>query len=1031
QLRTADGRWFGGSAMHGDKKIAGYEAALVEQGPVLARHRVRYRYEDDSTMTLTFDLAARDAQMRWRMHVERTDVEPLRRESDDDGSGRDTVSSVELTGGWRLNLTPGIEPLHMPIETEYANNRWGERSDGLMDVNLTDERAGRLVHLVPWSDWWDQHTKTTLRFTDGEGEPVAHLAATHAGDWVEPAPPGTWVSNANPRMNQQWVTLHKSLDDAIYFDFTDSPGQRMGLLGNGVEGVASRGDASERKQGVASASESEAPGLGHQLNRVKDYVLDWESDAPPHPRLYVTRDEMETYRETHEPSESLIDELTERAHYRKPTPSYQDRPAFSLYLMTGDKALAEKYEVVDRLRAHLALLGGFDVMRGAAQVVCEYDALIDSDLISPEQRSLFRAQLAYLGYHLASPETWSMERGYSSGNLNMSIAYVLNLGILAAAIPEHPMAAQWSRSAQAMLEKWLDENIGPAGEFLGAGESLANYAHVSAAKLLTYSIAASNAGFGDYVDDPRLKKLMTFLAQQMTPPHPGLGDIAGTPPLGRGPSHRHTGLAGLMARATAESDPDYARTQQWVWQRLGYSHDFVTDRLGGLDYVYLDPSLPAETPDWGMNVFPRRGVIMRHRLGTPDEYYLNFVVEPGAQTVYHSENATLPAVWAKGAPILSRFRGKGYTERETLLLNRVLPARPVGTADAPDRRDHYRLEGETELAAASSTPSLDFTHARVTDRQYARRPEAPLDLPDWPTVENTADLPLRWSRRVALVKDATPADASYIVLHDRVTTDQPTVWQMWSASDGLATPEQAAQPDTLAAAHGGNHARDARPLEGDRFTALGKYDVDVEYFVALPRDTPRQTARLGVSYHIPEPHDQYQDLLHLQRPGAGDYLVVIFPRRRDAPSPRFERLADHHAVKVHGAFGTDHILLTAERTTARIDDQLLLEGTAALAREREESLVLALGAAGRIVHGDWGLESEHAAMLHCSPDEARLELDAAAAPSEPTRLRIHLPRDWHVPAQTGVSVEDDEDPQWRSLSVAPETRSVTIQPRGQ
>ena len=70
---------------------------------------------------------------------------------------------------------------------------------------------------------------------------------------------------------------------------------------------------------------------------------------------------------------------------------------------------------------------------------------------------------------------------------------------------------------------------------------------------------------------------------------------------------------------------------------------------------------------------------------------------------------------------------------------------------------------------------------------------------------------------------------------------------------------------------------------GSRYTAIGQFNMDVEFFVASPAGTPRHTLRYGGfnNSRVPE----YQDLLHLQQPGDGAYYVAIFPRPLPGTKP--------------------------------------------------------------------------------------------------------------------------------------------------
>lgn len=1016
-MRVDGDAWIGASAMYGNEPIVSYEGELVDDGPVFARWRGRYEYENGTVLELEMSLAAGDAQARWQMHSQRPDEPVLTPEIDADGSGRVTLPEVPIHGGWRLNVTRGLDELHMPIEPEHGENRWGERGDGEVLVNLHEEPASRVVSLVPWRNWWDQQTKVELRFTDADGGTLWQLASRRPEAWIEPVPQGQWVSHANPRMRQQWVPLHKREEGGLYFEFNDAPGWRKWTIGQSA-GESLRMPKIKRDHDTPG----DDPTLGHHLDTVKDYVLDWEGDKDTHPRLYVTRDQLEAFRAERDVDSALIEELKERAHERIDEPSWRDRNPFALYLLTGSKEVAEEYEVAERLKTHLGLLGQFDVMRGAAAVACEYDAIIDSEIITSEQRPVLQSQLAYLGYAIASAENWSRERGYASGNLNMTVAHVLNLGVIAATIPEHPEAEAWAASALAMMDQWLEENVGPAGEFLGAGESVANYTPVSLAKMVTFGIAATNAGFAEYVNDDRLKRAMDFLARQITPPHPGLEGVAGTPPSGRGPAQQRPGIFGLMARAAAKDDPTFANAQQWTWQRLGYSHDFVSDRLAGLNHVYMDRDRPAEPPHWdAMDVFPKRGTIMRQHVGTPQEYYVNFLVDPRAQTVFHSENGAFPAIWAHGAPIASRFRGRGYAEREAMLIGRVIPAWNVNAADEPTRRERFNFEGEAELHEAAPMPRQDYARGRFVMSAYRSRHDEPIALPRWPGMEADAEatLPMTWDRQVLFVKG--DERASYLVLRDTVAGGASR-WQMWTKSHAIAPPADVEEREAFVTEAPGNEATDAREIFGNRFTAVGQFDVDVDYFIAAPAATPRHTLRMGVSYHIPTRHEQYQDLLHLQREDDGHYYVVMFPREASEPAPTFRTLDQDRIIEISGAFGTDYVFLADEPTSATAE-AVEFEGTAASAQARDGEHVLSLGSEGTVQYDDLGLSGQRAAALHVADDGATLTVAEA---DEAWTLELELEGQWRLAAAaTDRATLQRRDGRW-VVEAEADTRTIAL-----
>ncbi|HEY3418151.1 MAG TPA: hypothetical protein VGM23_14835, partial [Armatimonadota bacterium] len=269
-MRLADGAWCGGSRLYGPMKVAAFSAQLTGEGPIFGEVTLRYKYEDGTTMELSAALAAGDTQALWEMWV----MPPWSKDNTGQllapgfNEGAQAVPQSETKYGWQLLLTPGLDPLQFIFIPEFGEKLWSEmKYDGWwhadpLPVSIDKEKPGPVMYLVPWSDWWDGRTKTSLTFkTDAHGECFA-ITAREPGRWVEAAAPGTWASWGNPRMRDKWAPLIHGEDGANFLQFSAATGLREWQMGN------------------------PQPGLGHQLNTVKDYVLDWPGDEGKHPRLY-------------------------------------------------------------------------------------------------------------------------------------------------------------------------------------------------------------------------------------------------------------------------------------------------------------------------------------------------------------------------------------------------------------------------------------------------------------------------------------------------------------------------------------------------------------------------------------------------------------------------------------------------------------------------------------------------------------------------------------------------------------------------
>ena len=758
-----------------------------------------------------------------------------------------------------------------------------------------------------------------------------------------------------------------------------------------------------------------------RLNTVKDYVLEWAGDAGTHPHLFLNREEMAAARMHQQPLDKA--QLAGIRNYwisglykgsdGTAIPAYHDGYALGAYLLTNDLQVAKQAQVLERLRNHLALQGRFDTMRYTCLLAVYYDTLIDDPLTPPAERDTLRALFAYLGYTLADPATWSCERGYRSYNLNMSVSNLLNLGMVAAAIPTHPMAKTWARPALAMTESMLRQ-VGPAGEW---PESISNYTGVTASALLAFAIAARNAGFHDYVDDPRMKRLLLCLAKEYTPCDPRAGGdrVAGfraLPPHGRGWAGERDGLAGAMARATLHSDPAYAKQLQWAWLAAGASWSYPDARLGGLEYLYLDKTLPAETPAWGSELFPQASVIFRSGVGTTAEHQVNLICGDFSHAIFPGESGGLAGIWSFGVPVVASFAG-GYAERDELLVSRVCIGREAGTSRGAqgavrllrlplqpggglhreaggNRRSGPGRQGRRgPLPSLLDTSSSGLRHRRRGPALPSRRRMGAGRRPA-PIGRRLRGARRRWTGggRRSSSRTRTPTHPITCCCATPCKAGSLLSGRCGPSPSLLDTPE--ALRDTAAAL-----ARSPRPtilpsrmLAGDRFTALGQFGVDVEYFIAGPTGTPRHTLRWGTTYHSSPDNGftEYHDLLHLQMPGDGAYFVAFYPRKRETPAPAFARLGEH-IIKVSGDFGTD-LWLSGLLPPGRRGGGCPFPRGCRLRPGPITGLTLALGAAGEITYRDFALQCDAPAAFTLARSPAGSStLTVTASPGVPLTLR--------------------------------------------
>jgi hypothetical protein len=760
----------------------------------------------------------------------------------------------------------------------------------------------------------------------GEGGREWQLASRDAGAWVDPVPftYGGIDKWHLTMIEQSWENWRRKCLPVTY----------------AADGTITLRASLAKGRRLWSVSTG-APLVGERLDRIKELVLDWPQEkAPAHPLLFI-----------------------DAADYQ--APDAKRGPAMA-------KALDER----------LALLGNFDVMRYGIQTAGHYDALVDTAFVTPEQRTLYRAQLAYLGYLLADPQCWSMERGFHSGNPNMTLSYTLTLGVIACTLPNHPQAKAWTGYCNRWMEIWLRDDVGANGEWLPEGS---HYGYVSLAPMLSYAIAAERAGLGHFLDDPRLKRLIRYFAKTNTPRDAQRKGHRVTGAFGRGTAGDALGVFGQAARMYATRDPEFSKAMQWLWAENGYPVNVGDMRLGGFEERFLQRDLPAAAPVWGSELFPQFGAVLRAGFNTPTESYVTILAAVDSQRNLD--------VWTPGIGDIAQWFGRGkelstcftfdtgYAVRHELLSEGVRLTHNWG--QPADTKGPFGYYTRTTFDTFAALPTADYLRAAYAVTHVDTRDWFPDKVPAFPRQPVATAPQLDWTRQLLFLKDADPAGPAYLVLRDTTRGGQPTAWQFWTLSEKVGTPAQAQATDFLADKPG-PAILPARELPlSDRYTALGQQGVDVDYFIASPATTPRHTLRYGgVWQRKPE----YQDLLHLQQPGDGAYYLALFPRPHADAAPTFTSLAEGKLIKVAGAFGTDYALLSPTETMA-VADGVSLRGTAATIQQRPACTTLTLGAAGAVRVAAAGLTAPFAATLQASPDTLVLTLPADH-PAGTVRLTI-------------------------------------------
>lgn len=937
-LMLPDGTRFGGSRMIGEAKLASWSGEIVAAGPVFADIRWHYRYAGGEEFFLRGRIGERDTAIYWDM----------------------TCRGSVFGNGWELVVDEGTDPVSFVTQIEFFSKRKipgrSVTPGDTVAIPLKDEPPGTFASVTPWADWGNDVTKTVVFLEAAGKRPPFFAASRDPGAWMEPQETDASFMGGEPiwGRDQKSLPVVKREDGstAVLAAVIDKPG---GGLRRWITGFMPPADW----QAATAAFRSRQPEIvqrqqqllvdKRRLDWVKDFTLSWaERPTVERPGLFVSpRDILRARAAGALPGALAVESQRVRGIAIGDIPSATDGIALTSWLLFGTRQSAIDFKVVERLRHRLSLLGDFDLMRGAPIVAALYDSVIDAGLVTPTEREIFRAQMAYLAYRMEDPSTWSVERGYNASLPNMNVSYILGLGIVACALRDHPRAAEWCAPAIKRMDYWLEHDLGPQGEWMEG----ASYDHVTACTMVAFAIAARNAGFKDYSQSEDFRRFLLCIAKQYTPPDPTRGGVRATPPLGRANAGVRMGLFGVASRLMRDADPEYSAVMQWMWQQSGRLYEVSDNRLCGLEYVYIDPRLPARQPRWTTELFPRTTAVFRSRFGERDEDYGLVFFNPDIHFSRPSEVGSLLDWFAFGQPVAGAFTG-GYNERHELLMTRVVPASAPTPQEWLQATFHRTSGGLTDFSAQRR---LDYLRADFTiEKPVNDNRPMPANMPPFPPAERRGEPPIPWRRQLMFVKGESRQEPAYFVFRDTVGAEQPTLWQFWALSNGITAADRRAP----AVKGVDGTVRPATPLAGNRFTASGQHGVDLDFFVVSPDDPQAHTLRWGTSYENPPDigYTEYRDLLQLRRSGAGTYFVVVCPRRRGEQPPTVTAAAGGRAVRIRHSFGTDLVVL-GEREPTEIDGNSF-DVPVAIVQERPGRRTVTLGSAGaatvagRVVSGD-------------------------------------------------------------------------------
>ncbi|MDA0841703.1 MAG: hypothetical protein O3B01_14710 [Planctomycetota bacterium] len=855
-VKLPSGKWVGGSRIQSDAAVNGYSVEVLSRGPVSAEAVCKAKFADGSS---------------WQCRLRIDANEPV--------VLVDETSAVEGGGTKILTLDLGRQ-----FDPDTLLCRAGKDHIGR---NITWKiTEGEVYVLEAWLHWWERERQgNTCSFYREDGTDLLTLAALEAGVWVDPT--------IEPSKRAPTRLLIKKSKSELNVDLPLKTGQRKWMLG-ALDKDASLAEAKDEKKAfISPLPYRTVVKHGHfPLDMVKDYVLTWDRKGATYPHMLVTADDVKKFR----------DSIKDVSQYEKTIPGMLSNPnplnqftsgqPIKAYFATGNielgrylaKSILDMMQgSVDRLvhQDGIPLGAAPHHLSGTGAAMQAADAALAAGQFTPAEEERLLAQVAFLGYTMNRPEFWSPERGYSA-NPNMTTSVYGYQAAIACLISKHPLSKQWVKKSmeelKGQLNNWSDDN----GGWLEAP----HYAMVSYDQILSPFLMAYNAGFNDYLLDPKIKTVMNWFGKISTPPDSRLGGFRHLPPTGNTYLQEACGEFGLVAFLFKERDPEFASHMQWMfrqhrsWPSPGVGGAYPA--FAGYRELMNDSAVPEKAPVWKSELFPKTGVVMRGGFPSDREMYLHLI--QGTNHAHYDDDSGSVILWGKGRILADDF---GYYN--------------------PSRSDHNMVEapGVNGLMHVK-----DFSAGEHLD--YVRGVQG------------------KWTRQIVLVKDSDSAGPNYFVFCDSFDSPLPAIWRMHLIAESVKSGEQRAS------------VIGKEDVDTDiQFLRPGA--------LTLKTETKDRKANSGIfpdGRSGAVPMTQIALTATSSRPYS-HLTALVYPRLKEEQQPAVTSLVDGKGLKIKHGEGIDYVFLSPEVFTFNEGD-VSFNGQSGTIQVRNGKPTLSLGAPGSI-----------------------------------------------------------------------------------
>jgi len=330
------------------------------------------------------------------------------------------------------------------------------------------------------------------------------------------------------------------------------------------------------------------------------------------------------------------------------------------------------------------------------------DQLLASEQVTPETKTSLKQAAALFGYALWDNDVAPMQDncGMNWGPANMSAMWRgtrYNYTLFLANHPVfHPQVEAIRRQASGLLHDYVNS--------AGACTACAHYTTASMVPILNLLQQLQMSRITDvFATDPLIERYAEWEMQLMTPPEVRFGGLRKLIAVGDGGTEQCVRL-GQLGTGLAKSHPGLSARVIGAWNMMGSPQD----NFYGPSILKIDATLPAASPNLGDAHFEGWQSVMRAGWETPDESAVYFINGDTLSDHRHNDQGEV-ILYALGAPLSLDF-GSMYYPRPSggLMHSLALPEAGLGRAWDADNVPLDAPAGPGGRSAWWNTRALPF-----------------------------------------------------------------------------------------------------------------------------------------------------------------------------------------------------------------------------------------------------------------------------------------------------------------------------------